>query len=59
MKNIEEIIEEYAQKCVEDMDIDTLMQIVKDGIIYRLEDLPEPDALNEIEDSCYSDILEK
>lgn len=53
-------IEAYAQKVVEDMDIDDLMDAVKESIIDRMEDLPEPDALGEIEESVYADeILNK
>lgn len=59
-KTLADKIEAYAQKVVDDMDIDDLMDAVKESIIDRMEDLPEPDALGEIEESVYADeILNK
>lgn len=52
------LIEQYAQCCVEDMDVDDLMNSVKENIIERMEDLPEPDALGEIRESVYGDSLD-
>ena len=42
-------IEKYAQESVDNMDSGELMEIVYDQIVARLEDLPEADALDEIQ----------
>lgn len=55
--DILEIIDEYAQKCVDDMDIDTLMEIVKEGIEMRLNEMEKHDALEEIRESVYAEEL--
>ena len=53
------LIDQYAQNCVDDMELDTLMEIVKEGIEHRLQDLPENDVLAEIGDSEYPHLIEK
>lgn len=50
----DEIIEQYAQRVVEDMDIDDLMEAVKDNIIAAKDDLPEVEALDNILESEYA-----
>ena len=42
-------IEKYAQESVDNMDSGELMEIVYDMNVARLEDLPEADALDEIQ----------
>ena len=44
-----QFIEKYAQESVDNMDMGNLMEIVYDQIVARLEDLPEADALDEIQ----------
>ena len=44
-----QFIEKYAQESVDNMDMGDLMEIVYDQIVARLEDLPEADALDEIQ----------
>lgn len=58
MKVTGELLEAYAQKVVEDMDIDDLMNEVKDSIIDRMKQEPEEDCLAEIEQSCFDYLLE-
>ena len=48
-----DLFDKYAQKTVDDMDIETLMNIVKEDIENRLEDLPLSDALLQIRESVY------
>lgn len=57
--NRTELYASYAQKVVEDMDIDSLMDAVADHIEARLEDLPEVEAIEEIEQSAYADLLDQ
>jgi len=52
----QELIDKFAQRCIDDMDTGVLMQYAYDGIVQRLEDLSEADLLNEVESSCYSDL---
>lgn len=52
-----ELFAEYAQKVVEDMDIEDLMNAVKESIELRLVDMPVSEALEEIDDSEYSATL--
>lgn len=47
--NRQELYEKYAQAVVDGLDIGDLMEIVMDNIISGLNDLPESDALGEIE----------
>ena len=44
-----QFIEKYAQESVDNMDSGELMEIVYDQIVARLEDIPESDALDEIQ----------
>lgn len=53
--DILEIIDQYAQKCVDDMDVGTLMEIVKEGIETRLTEMEKHDALKEIRESVYAE----
>ena len=58
MKDLQDVIEDYAQKVVDDMDIDDLMEAVKDTIIERLNTVAEDDessVVTEIEESAYAD----
>ena len=57
--NRTELYASYAQKVVEDMDIDTLMDAVAGHIEARLEDMPEVEAIDEIRESVYSDLLDE
>ena len=44
-----QFIEKYAQESVDNMDSGEHMEIVYDQIVARLEDIPESDALDEIQ----------
>lgn len=55
----EDLYEQYAQKVVDDMSIDDLMTAVQEHITERLLDTSEPEALKEIEESTYSDLLDE
>lgn len=56
--DLPEIYASYAQKVVEDMDIESLMNAVKEDIEIRLDDLPDCEAMDEIRESVYAeDIL--
>ena len=57
--NRTELYANYAQKVVEDMDIGSLMDALVDHITTRLEDLPEVEAIEEIEQSVYADLLDE
>ncbi|WP_075881826.1 DUF7326 family protein [Vreelandella massiliensis] len=52
-----ELFAEYAQKVVEGLDIEDLMDAVKESIELRLADLPVSEALEEIDESEYSATL--
>ena len=51
-------ISQYAEKCVEDMDMNTMEQLLTDAIVQRLEGMSQQEVLNEIGESCYSEIIE-
>jgi len=53
----EKLIENFAQRCVEDMDIDTLMEIVGDQIIMSLKNDDDADVIAKI-GNCYPELLE-
>lgn len=52
-----ELFATYAQHCVDGMDIGDLMNDQKISIVRRLEDLPQEEAIEEIEESVYADEL--
>lgn len=52
-----ELFTRYAELCAEDMDIGDLMNHQKAEIESRLTDLPDAEALEEIEESVYADDL--
>ena len=54
----QELIEAYAQQCAEDADLDALIDYMAEGIVIRLQDLVESEALEEIED-YYPDLLKQ
>jgi len=51
------IIENYAEQCVEDMDAKTMAQFIENLISERLHEMTSQDVLTEIAQSTYSDIL--
>lgn len=55
MNDLHDIIDDYAQKVVDDMDMGDLMASVKQSIIDTLEAKEESEAIAEIKDSVYSD----
>ena len=55
LKTKQQIAEEYAQRCVEDMDIDDLMNAVKDAIEDRMAEMEFPDVVDEVQNSAYAD----
>lgn len=57
--NRTELYEAYAQKAVEDMDIDALMDIVAVRIEDSLHGMPEAEAIEEIEQSGYAELLDE
>lgn len=57
-EKFDQIKSTYVDKIVEDMDIGSLMEMVAESIQDRIDDLPVEDVLAEIEESCYSDILD-
>lgn len=56
--NRTELYAKFAEKVVEDMDINDLMAAVAISIEERLEDLPEAEAIKEITESSYSELLD-
>lgn len=60
VKNLEDLISLYAEACVEDMDIDCLMDVVYEEIYERMANYQTTDeTLLEIKESVYSEILEE
>lgn len=57
-EDIPMFISQYAEKCVEDMDIGTMEQQLIDAIVQRLEGMSQQDVIHEIGESCYSEIIE-
>ena len=55
--NRTELYAKFAEKVVEDMDIDDLMSAVASSIEARLEESAEEEALEEIAESSYSELL--
>lgn len=56
--NRAELYTAYAERVVEDMDVKDLMSMAVETIEERLEDFPETEALEEISESTYSEILD-
>lgn len=57
-KSFDDLVDQYAQQCVDDMDLDSLMDAVKEHIEERMREMPRNEAIAEIEESCYSELLE-
>lgn len=58
LNNKADVLDEFTQKCVDDMYIDSLINTAYDSIYERLDDLPDNDIINEIEESTYDSNME-
>ena len=56
-EKFDELKNEFAESVVDDMDLDSLMKVVHEAILNRLDDESEQDVLNEIKESVYWDDL--
>jgi hypothetical protein len=53
------MIDEYAQRCVDDMDTDVLMQAAKETIEERLLNETKEEVIREIGESSYSELVDE
>lgn len=51
--NKSDAISEYAESCVEDMDLSSLMDIVYEGIYHSLDKQTDDEIIEEISNSAY------
>ena len=56
-EKFDELKNEFVESVVDDMDLDSLMEVVHEAILNRLDDESEQDVLNEIKESVYWDDL--
>ena len=56
--NREELVEQYAEAVVEDMDMKSLVQFANDMIIAGLANYTNEELINEIKDGAYEHLLE-
>jgi len=57
-EGMRDLIDEFAQRVVEDADIDVLMNCQKDIIVERMERESAKEIIEEIQESTYNDLLE-
>jgi len=58
-QQLDRLIENYAERIVDDMDVKCLIQFVYDTIVTNMEHMNEEDVLNEIANVYDEDVIEE
>ena len=58
-QQLDQLIDNYAERLVDDMDVKCLMQFAYDTIVTNMEHMNEEDVLNEIANVYDEDVIEE